>query len=241
VADGVDQDCNGGELCYLDNDGDGYRPNETATVASADLDCTDAREARGAAPTTDCNDNSAAINPGVDTDGDGLNACLDCVDSDSRIPGGLITLTVSTASVENGNNRINDAISDTQPTTQNFRASSAVVARVADVNVRVNLNHTWDGDLVLSMISPSGTVVALSTNNGSSGDNYSTTLFDDEAATAISSGSAPFNGSYRPSSPLNAFDTQTMSGNWTLRVADTQPRDTGSMTSWSVDFTTACP
>ncbi len=235
VADGVDQDCNGVELCYLDNDSDGYRPDATSTLASADLDCADAREARGDFPTTDCNDSNAAINPGVDADADGLNACLDCVDSNNRIPGGVITLTGSTASVEYGNNAIYDL------TTQNFRASNAVVARVADVNVRVNLTHTWDGDLVISLVSPSGTVVALSTNNGSSGDNYSTTLFDDEAATAISAGVAPFNGSYRPASPLNAFDTQTMSGNWTLRVADTVGSDSGSMTSWSVDITTACP
>lgn len=175
------------------------------------------------------------MNPGVDVDGDGLNACLDCVDSNNRIPGGLITLTGSTASLEGTLNALPDLA------TRNFRASSAVNARVADMNVRVNLNHTWDGDLVLSLISPTGTVVALSTSNGGSGDNYSTTLFDDEAATAISLGAAPFNGSYRPTSPLNAFDTQTMSGNWTLRIADTVGSDSGSMISWSVDITTACP
>ena len=235
VADGVDQDCNGAELCYLDNDSDGYRPNATATLSSADLDCADTREARGDIPTTDCNDSNAAINPGVDVDGDGLNACLDCVDSNNRIPGGVIQVTGNTASVEWGDNLIDDLF------TTNFRASNAVVARVADVNVRVNLNHTWDGDLVLSLISPSGTVVALSTNIGGPGQNFSTTLFDDEAATAISAGAAPFNGSYRPSSPLNAFDTQTMSGNWTLRVADTVGSDSGYMNSWSIDITTACP
>jgi subtilisin-like proprotein convertase family protein len=235
VADGVDQDCNGGELCYLDNDGDGYRPNETATVASADLDCTDAREARGAAPTTDCNDNSAAINPGVDTDGDGLNACLDCVDSDSRIPGGSITVTGSVASVEAGTNALPDNL------TRNFRAIINLGAKVSDMNVRINLLHTYDSDLSISLLSPAGTQVSLSNRLGGSGQNFTNTVFDDEAGTAISSGFAPFTGSFRPSSPLNAVDGQNLTGTWTLRVEDLANRDSGSLSSWSIDITTACP
>src|SRR5262249_56699560 len=40
------------------------------------------------------------------------------------------------------------------------------VGPVADVNVRVRLNHTFDGDLVLRLIGPDGTSVALVNNRG---------------------------------------------------------------------------
>jgi subtilisin-like proprotein convertase family protein len=242
ISDGIDQDCNGGELCYLDNDSDGYRPNATATLASVDLDCRDAREARDGAPTTDCNDSNAAINPGVDADADGLNACLDCVDSDNRIPGGVITVQGSDLAIDPDLTvppEVAGALPDRK--TRNFLAISSVAAVIGDVNVRIDLTHTYDDDLVISLFSPGGTQVSLASRVGGSGDNFSNTVFDDEAALAITSGRAPFSGSFRPSSPLNAFDRQNMSGTWILRVEDVVGGDSGNMNPWSIDITTACP
>ena len=43
IADGVDHDCDGLELCYLDGDGDSY--GSAGTIASPNLVCTDAGEA----------------------------------------------------------------------------------------------------------------------------------------------------------------------------------------------------
>jgi uncharacterized protein (TIGR03382 family) len=43
VADGIDQDCDNAELCYLDSDGDGW--GEGTTAWSNDLDCADDGEA----------------------------------------------------------------------------------------------------------------------------------------------------------------------------------------------------
>ncbi len=82
VADGVDQDCDGGETCFVDADDDGYRPDATSTVASADADCTDAGEATLTDPQGDCDESDAGVNPGatevcdaadVDEDCDGLS------------------------------------------------------------------------------------------------------------------------------------------------------------------------
>ena len=39
---------------------------------------------------------------------------------------------------------------------------------VSDVNVQINITHTWVSDLTLTLTSPSGTVVTLSTQNGAS-------------------------------------------------------------------------
>ncbi|HMV69020.1 MAG TPA: MopE-related protein, partial [Myxococcota bacterium] len=92
--DGIDKDCNGGDLCWKDADDDGYRPNGTATVASADMDCLDAFEARGTDPTTDCDDASAATHPGasevpgdeIDQDCDGGEICYLDDDLDGFLP-----------------------------------------------------------------------------------------------------------------------------------------------------------
>jgi MYXO-CTERM domain-containing protein len=43
VADGVDQDCDGGDWCYVDSDGDAV--GEGAAAEGGDLDCDDAAEA----------------------------------------------------------------------------------------------------------------------------------------------------------------------------------------------------
>ena len=70
---------------------------------------------------------------------------------------------------------------------------------LTDVNVTIGrIVHTFDADLDIYLVHPDATVVELSTDNGSLGDNYVNTVLDDEAATSITTGSAPFTGSYRP-------------------------------------------
>ena len=49
-ADGVDQNCDGVELCYADADNDNYRLG--TTVNSSDTDCADSGEALATDPTT---------------------------------------------------------------------------------------------------------------------------------------------------------------------------------------------
>src|SRR5262249_55403659 len=112
------------------------------------------------------------------------------------------------------------------------------VGAVADVNARVRLNHTFDGDLVLTLIAPDGTSVALANNRGGAGQNFGTgandcsgvpTVFDDSATTAIGSGLAPFAGSFRPDSPLSVFNGKPVNGDWVLRFDDIAFFDVGTV------------
>ena len=101
-GNGVDDDCDGLELCFVDDDGDGYG-DPGATQGDGDLSCL----APGLSPTgDDCDDDDGAANPGAaeigcngtdddcdpttlddpDADGDDSSACAgDCDDGDPQI------------------------------------------------------------------------------------------------------------------------------------------------------------
>jgi len=108
---------------------------------------------------------------------------------------------------------------------------------VLDVDVRVNITHTYDGDLDLFLIGPNGTRVELSTDNGGTGENFTATIFDDEAATAITAGAAPFTGRFRPEGSLATLDGLQAPGTWTLEVTDDAGSDIGTLLDWTLILT----
>jgi hypothetical protein len=114
------------------------------------------------------------------------------------------------------------------------------------VDVRIgSLTHTFVGDLRIDLISPDGTSVNLvnrpgGVNNG--GNDFTDTVFDDEAALRIGSGgtSAPYTGSFRPQSDqLSRFDEGPQQGTWKLRLVDFLEPDPGTLQSWGVDSSPA--
>lgn len=108
---------------------------------------------------------------------------------------------------------------------------------LTDVNVNLtSLTHSFDADLLIQLISPTGTTVTLSANRGGSANNFINTVFDDEASTPVAAGGAPFSGSYRPDGLLSAFDGQDAFGLWTLRVADQAWIDSGSINAWGLSL-----
>ena len=109
---------------------------------------------------------------------------------------------------------------------------------INDLNVRVRLNHTFDGDVEMRLVHPDGTIVLLSDNRGGSGANFGTgpndcsgtpTVFDDQAATTIATGTAPFAGSFRPEGMLSTLNGKPSNGTWILRVLDNAAVDTGTV------------
>lgn len=108
---------------------------------------------------------------------------------------------------------------------------------VQDANVTINITHTYDADINISLIPPVGAAIPLSTARGGSGDNFAGTVFDDEAATAISSGTAPFTGSFRPETPLSGVDGIHSVGAWKLKVVDTASQDVGTVNNWTLTLT----
>jgi subtilisin-like proprotein convertase family protein len=114
----------------------------------------------------------------------------------------------------------------------------ALAGRIVDINVTLNITHTYDSDLQISLVSPAGTRVTLAASNGGPGNNFTNTTFDDQAATSITGGSAPFTGSFRPREKLSLFNGELAAGVWTLEVEDVIALDEGALNSWSITIAT---
>ncbi len=105
-------------------------------------------------------------------------------------------------------------------------------------NVTINIAHAFDADLDISLISPTGTVLNLSSDNGGGGDDYISTVFDDNAIINITAGIAPFTGEFlAEGGSLNAaFANEVINGNWTLSICDDFGTDAGTLLDWSITF-----
>ncbi|MEZ5064696.1 MAG: proprotein convertase P-domain-containing protein [bacterium] len=88
----------------------------------------------------------------------------------------------------------------------------------SNLNVDINLTHTWIGDLIVRLTSPNGTVVTLHNRTGSSAHdiigNYPLTL--------------------TPAQPLSAFIGGPLDGTWTMFVSDNAGQDVGTLNSWGI-------
>lgn len=128
-------------------------------------------------------------------------------------------------------------------------ASSTLIigtsALISDVDVQLDMRHTFMGDLVV--VVGHGTAAAtLANRRGGTGENFTATLFSDEAALSITQISAtgtpplgpPYTGTFRPESLLSVFDASDQAGLWTLLVFDQANVDTGTLTSWTIFTTT---
>ena len=110
---------------------------------------------------------------------------------------------------------------------------------IDDVNVTLNLTHSFVSDLAISLVSPSGLSVPLFSRRGGGADNLTGAAFDDQAMKTLLDGKAPFTGNFRPESPLSAFNQTDARGTWTLVIVDNRIRDEGDLLYWKLNFTAA--
>ncbi|MEU1265526.1 M4 family metallopeptidase [Streptomyces cellulosae] len=81
----------------------------------------------------------------------------------------------------------------------------------SNLQVSVDIVHTWSGDLVVDLIAPDGTAYRLRNRTGGSADNINETY------------------------TVNA-SSETANGTWKLRVQDLARYDTGYINGWSLTF-----
>ena len=135
-------------------------------------------------------------------------------------------------------------IPDANPT--GVSSSIVVVAdeTIDDLEISVDITHTWVGDLIVSLEHNGVTAVLMdrpgvpATTFGCSGDNISVTFTDSAAITVEGecAGTNPtINGLFLPmDSLMAAFGGMSTQGTWTLTVSDNGGGDTGTLDEWCV-------
>ena len=136
-----------------------------------------------------------------------------------------VTISTGAASVTNSTITIPDADNMT----------------ISDIDVTLNITHTWIRDLNVKLVSPTGTQITLfgslcSLNTPGFEDANAT--FDDAAATLVACGTSNprISGKVRPNQALSALNGQSSQGVWTLRVTDSTSGDGGAINSWSLNI-----
>lgn len=100
---------------------------------------------------------------------------------------------------------------------------------ITDLNVCLDIAHTNDVDLVISLRSPAGHTAVLASRQGAQGYGFTCTTFDDEAIDSIGGGYPPFRGSFMPETPLSVFDGENAMGDWILHVVDAFQGNSGRL------------
>jgi len=109
-----------------------------------------------------------------------------------------------------------------------------VTGPIAQVEVTLNIDHTFTRDLVISLVGPAGQRALLVGREGGSGDNFTGTVFSERATVPIAGGRAPFTGRFLPEGSLAIFENAGANGIWTLQVVDVAFQDGGTLKNWSL-------
>ena len=123
-------------------------------------------------------------------------------------PSGLLVHAESTTPI---------AIPDNEPTGITSVLTVDRVGVIKDLTVKVDVTHTYIGDLSIELLSPGGERVTLHGRTGAGTDNLSA---------AYESSSFP---------GLKPLVGQSVQGKWALRVRDLEGADTGKLVRWSID------
>lgn len=106
----------------------------------------------------------------------------------------------------------NAAIRDLATTTSTINIPGDVSDQVGTINVNVDIAHTYRGDLVVKLVSPSGKEAVLTNKAGGSADNFVLSAKD----------------------LSTTFAGEKMAGDWKLVVQDTARQDVGTLKSWGL-------
>lgn len=269
----IDDDCNDDNACTDDECTSGACSHDAVSVDDDDV-CT--------IDSCDQSTGVAHVAVAID-DGDGctVDSCdpvtgvahapVDVDDSDGctvdacASPAGTITHTFCESNVcDTSDVCIDSAITSvTSSTPVGIPTGPAVVTSTVEVTgagtilssleVRMSLTHTFSADLDITLQSPEGTVVTLTTDNGAGNDNtFNGTLWSDDANPE---GALPYvnndgmatDNAYvnltaatplTPEESFGAFYGEDPNGTWTITISDDLAGDGGSLDSWGLDITT---
>ena len=109
---------------------------------------------------------------------------------------------------------------------------------INDLNVKLDIKHTYTDDLEIRLQSPDGTSVLLVSGVGGSRNDFQETTFDDDATISINNGNAPFRGIFKPAESLGQFNGLAANGVWRLEINDRAAEDGGTLNKWELEIIT---
>jgi len=137
-------------------------------------------------------------------------------------------------------NNLGAAISNTLPAVEStIEVSAAPGATVLDVDVPLNITHTWAGDLNITLTSPAGTQISIWGGFCGAGDNLNF-IADDEGT--VTNQCVDFHEGNQnvtfpglvPNPALSIFDGEDPTGTWTLSVTDGFGGDDGILDNFQL-------
>lgn len=119
------------------------------------------------------------------------------------------------------------------------------VGTLTDLDVSIEVTHTWVGDLIFTLtnVDSSTSVIFFdrpgvpATTTGCASNDINATLSDEgsPAVEGVCNGTSPaISGTLSPNNPLSAFDGQSGSATWRLKVTDNAGQDVGTVTRWCI-------
>ena len=120
---------------------------------------------------------------------------------------------------------------------------------ISDVNIGLQVNHTYVGDLSASLLTPAGATILLfdrpgvpASTFGCSGNNINV-VFDNAASltaadleSSCTSPSPAISGTFQPMETLNGLTGLNAQGTWRMIVTDNLSPDGGSLVAWNLKF-----
>ncbi|AYB29974.1 proprotein convertase P-domain-containing protein [Chryseolinea soli] len=107
-------------------------------------------------------------------------------------------------------------IPDNNPTGVERSLQTSTAGTLKEVEVGIDITHTYIGDLIVNLVSPKGSIISLHSKAGGSADNLIKTY--------------TFNNTIA----LRTLQGEQLSGTWKLKVSDTVGQDVGKLNKWSL-------
>ncbi|WP_421983540.1 DUF5801 repeats-in-toxin domain-containing protein [Roseibium sp.] len=111
---------------------------------------------------------------------------------------------------------------------------------IQDINVSIEMQHGFSGDLEVYLIAPDGTQIQLIQVDGQRGGAVNGTVaFDDDASERIDTFDTNIVGTWLPADPnlnLDFLEGRDQAGLWILEVSDRLEGDTGELVSWTLEI-----
>jgi len=119
------------------------------------------------------------------------------------------------------------------------------ITEFIDFKVFVDVEHTWIGDLIIKLVSPSGQIFTLmdqpgvpDSQFGCESDDFTITFDDNSPNTSedLENACENFEETYQPDTPFSDLEIGDVNGVWTLEIEDVFAQDGGALINWEIQI-----